>query len=94
MSRDKISFPKKDKDRIIKELEKEGYGIENTLIEDWGITVKLIFSKNGKPYYMALREAFYDTDKDGEITKAHGVLDIRTTPWYINLLKKEGIIEP
>ena len=67
---------------VITKIIRDGYEVIDTRVFDWGITVKLDVRKDGEMFTLPLREAFYDTDDDGNISKVHGVLDIRDTPWF------------
>jgi len=69
-------------------LKDEGYTVLETIIEDFGKTIKLVIEKDGQKNLLPVRECFYDTDEDGNRTKVHGVLDIRQTPWYRNRMKE------
>lgn len=73
---------------ILDALHKEGYKITDIGMVDYGRTVSLNLEKDGKKYHLYLSECFYDTNKLGEITKFHGIIDIRDSEWY----KKEKAI--
>jgi hypothetical protein len=62
-------------------LKADGYEITDYIVRDWGRTLGVIVKREQKYGVIMLSECFYDTNPDGNITKVHGVLDIRTTPW-------------
>ena len=65
----------------IETIKANGFEIVETIINDWGHTIRLHVRKNNKDNIISLRECFYDTDDSREVTIFHGVIDIRETPW-------------
>lgn len=70
-----------DFQKEISAIEAEGYRIVKYLSWDYGKSLALAVEKNGERYQIPLVECFYDTDNEGNRTKWHGVVDIRSTPW-------------
>ena len=74
---------------IIGFVKNEGFRIIDTLVSDFGKTIKLVVEKDNKKSVLPIVECFYDTDSKANRAKWHGMFDIRMTPWYKN--KKMGI---
>lgn len=71
-------------------IEEEGYKIVRHIVEDYGLTRKVVIEKDGEKAIIPIVECYYDTDSKGKRTKWHGVSDIRNTPWYKNKKRKAG----
>ena len=74
----------------IEAIKNDGYEIVEKISLDYERSIGLFIKKENVVYKIMFVECFYDTDKNGKMTKFHGVADIRTTPWSKKIRNKNA----
>jgi len=71
--------------KLLWAVKQSGYTLRKRTFSDFGMTEKWVIEKDGQKSVLPVKECYYDTDENGNMTQFHGILDIQTSPWYKSL---------
>jgi hypothetical protein len=69
-------------ENVKKIISKEGYNFKELQQSDWGLSLEIIVEKDGKEFIFPIVKQYYDTDKDCNVIKYHGEINVTESKWY------------